>query len=182
MHQRLLCSLLGLKRGDKVVIEFQKKKYGRSGDVDIAAWINPNTEDERIIGVEVKSLFLNADGVFKSEKLLKHNKQLNALEKEGWDAVYFFDFIVSSPANGWLHPQVFEGYENYRKVVESMNHGHVVFFISSVAGKPESVAGGISHEVLQEAMPLSQKPDRIKILEALKKIDFSSSPIVVDSV
>jgi hypothetical protein len=182
IHQSTLCQVLGLSQGDKVVVEFQKSRYGASGDVDIAVWKNPNSENEKLIGIEVKSLFLEEVGEFKSEKLLKHNKQIKALEKEGWDYVYLFDFIVTKPASGWFHPQAFEGYDNYRKTVESEKYGHVVFQINAIAGKPESMAGSISHKILQEAKAHKAKDGRLKIVEAFKSFDFSSSSVIVDSV
>ncbi len=182
IHQGTLCQILGLHIGDKIVVEFQKERYGASGDVDIAVWKNPNSKNEAFIGVEVKCLFLDEEGQLKSEKLLKHNKQIRALEKEGWDYAYFFDFIVTKPANGWFHPQAFEGHDNYRKTVESKHYGHVVFQINAVVGKPESMAGSISPKVLQEAKKLELRSGRQQIREAFKKIDFSSLPIVLDSV
>ncbi len=182
IHQSTLCQVLGLSQGDKIVVELQKSRYGASGDVDIAVWKNPNSENERLIGIEVKSLFLEDGGKFKSEKLLKHNKQIKALVKEGWDCVYLFDFIVTKPASGWFHPQAFEGYDNYRKTVEGEKSGHVVFQINAVAGKPESMAGSISHKILQEAKAHGAKDGRLKIVEAFKSFDFSFSSVIVDSV
>lgn len=181
IHQSTLCQALGLSQGDKVIVELQKSRYGANGDVDIAVWKNPNSANQKLIGIEVKSLFLEQGGKFKSEKLLKHNKQVKALEKEGWDYVYFFDFIVTMPANDWFHPQAFEGYDNYRKTVES-KYGHVVFQINAVAGKPESMAGSISHHVIQEAKALEAKNGRLKIVEAFKNFDFSFSSVIVDSI
>lgn len=182
IHQSTLCQVLGLGKNDKVVVELQKSRYGANGDVDIAIWKNPRSENEKLIGIEVKSLFLEEDGEFKSEKLLKHNKQMKALEKEGWDYVYLFDFIVTKPATGWFHPQAFEGYDNYRKAVESEKYGHVVFQINGVAWKPESMAGSISHKIIQEAKAIEAKDARLKIVEAFKRFDFSSSPVIIDSV
>ncbi len=182
IHQSTLCQVLGLSQGDKVVIELQKSRYGASGDVDIAVWKNSNSENEKLIGIKVKLLILEENGEFKSEKLLKHNKQIKALEKEGWDYVYLFDFIVTKPANGWFHPQAFEGYDSYRKTVESDMYGHVVFQINAVAGKPESKAGSICHKILQEAKAHEAKDGRLKIVEAFKSFNFSSSSVIEDSV
>jgi hypothetical protein len=80
IHQAELCRALDLHSGDKIVVELQKRRYGRFGDADIAVWKNPRSENEKFIGVEVKCLFLNSEGRFKSEKVSKHRKQIRALE------------------------------------------------------------------------------------------------------
>jgi len=79
INQSILCQVLGLSQGDKVVVELQKSRYGARGDVDIAVWKNPNSENEKLIGIEVKLLILEENGKFKSEKRLKHDKQIKNL-------------------------------------------------------------------------------------------------------
>ena len=116
-------------------------------------WRNPGLEGESVIAVEVKVMFLNGKGNFKSKKALKHNKQIKALEKEGWDYVYFFDFIVVEPSESWFHEQAFEGFDKYDKTVKSNICGHVVFQINSVKHKPEPLAGSISYKVIKSASP-----------------------------
>lgn len=180
IHRRLLCDLLSLNQNDKIVVEFQKSKYGKNGDVDIAVWKNPEKIDEQFIAVEIKTLFLTESGKFKSEKLNKHHPQMVALEKEGWDLVYFFDFIVTQPARSWFHPQSFDGHENYRKTVPNEKHGHIVFQINSIVGRPESVSGSISHRVLNFAQSLPIKEGRALIKEAINSFDFSTSSVIID--
>jgi hypothetical protein len=57
----------------------------------------------------------------------------------------------------------------------------VVFQINAVLGKPESMAGSISHRVLQKAMTLELQSGHQQIREAFKMIDFSVSSILIDS-
>lgn len=150
-------------------VEFDKKLYGAKGDVDIAVWRNPGLENESIVGVEVKVLFLNREGGFKSKKELKHNKQIKSLEKEGWDYVYFFDFIVVEPSESWLHEQAFDGFEKYDKTVKSDICGHIVFQINSVKHKPESIAGSISHRIIKSAIRNIGNKGRENIISALRE-------------
>jgi hypothetical protein len=119
LHQWAIREVLAIVPADKIFVEFDKKSYGAEGDVDIVVWRNPGIEGESVIAVEVKVMFLNGEGNFKSKKEFKHNKQIKALEKEGWDYVYFFDFIVVEPSESWFHEQAFEGFEKYDKTVKS---------------------------------------------------------------
>ena len=180
-HLRELYSVLDLKYGDLVVVELQKHRYRKDGDVDIAVWKNPGSQNEEIIAIEVKVIFLDKDGSFKSEKLVKHNKQINALIKEGWDYVWFFDFIVNMPSQGWFHPQAFDGHDNYRKSVDAAACGHVVFQINSVAHKPESMAGSISKNELRVATKNAKQENREILLNALREMKLSS-PMTIDTV
>jgi hypothetical protein len=181
VHQAELCRALDLHQGDKVVVEMQKSRFARAGDVDIALWKNPYAENETFIAVEVKCLFLDSQGNFKSEKALKHNKQIRLLEDEGWDYVYFFDFIVTEPAIGWFHPQAFAGHDKYAKKVESAACGHLVFQINSVAHKPESMAGSISCKTLQLSQRLATTEKRERIKSAFISIDFGAGALYVDA-
>ena len=167
-HQWAIKDVLAIGPADQIFVEFDKKSYGAKGDVDIVVWKNPGLEGESVVAVEIKVLFLNLDGSFKSKKEFKHNKQIEALEKEGWDYVYFFDFIVVEPSEGWFHEQAFDGFEKYDKTVKSNICGHVVFQINSVKHKPESLAGSISHKVLKSASQNSGNNGREKIISALR--------------
>ena len=167
-HQWAIKDVLAIGPADQIFVEFDKKSYGAKGDVDIVVWKNPGLEGESVVAVEIKVLFLNLDGSFKSKKEFKHNKQIEALEKEGWDYVYFFDFIVVEPSEGWFHEQAFDGFEKYDKTVKSNICGHVVFQINSVKHKPESWAGSIPHKVIKSASPNSGNKGRAKIISALR--------------
>ena len=167
-HQWAIKEVLAIGPADKIFVEFDKKLYGAKGDVDIVVWRNPGLEGESVIAVEVKVMFLNGEGNFKSKKALKHNKQIEALEKEGWDYVYFFDFIVVEPSESWFHEQAFEGFDKYDKTVKSNICGHVVFQINSVKHKPESLAGSISYKVIKSASLNLGNNGRAKIISALR--------------
>jgi hypothetical protein len=168
LHQWAIREVLAIGPADKIFVEFDKKAYGAKGDVDIVVWRNPELEGESVIAVEVKVMFLNRDGNFKSKKAFRHNKQIEALEKEGWDYVYFFDFIVVEPSESWFHEQAFEGFEKYDKTVKSNICGHIVFQVNSVKHKPESLAGSISHKVIKCARPNPGNKGRSKIISALR--------------
>jgi len=163
-----IAGILKLGPHDKIICELDKQRYGAIGDVDIAAWKNPGQMHEAIIGVEVKVIHLDKTGEFKSKKEFKHNKQLNNLVKEGWDYVYFFDFIVVEPSESWFHEQSFDGFEKYTKEVNCQSCGHAIFQVNSVAHKPEVQAGSISAILLKEAMRNLNNSGRGKILEALR--------------
>ena len=75
-HQWAIKEVLAIGPADKIFVEFDKKLYGAKGDVDIVVWRNPGLEGESVIAVEVKVMFLNGEGNFKSKKALKHNKQI----------------------------------------------------------------------------------------------------------
>ena len=167
-HRWAIAGVLGMGPSDKIFVEFDKKSYGAKGDVDIVVWKNPGLEDESVMAVEVKVMFLNGEGSFKSKKALKHNKQIEALEKEGWDYVYFFDFIVVEPSESWFHGQAFEGFDKYDKTVKSKICGHVVFQVNSVKHKPESFAGSISHKVIKSASLNPNNNGRTQIISALR--------------
>ena len=104
IHIGELYRALALSGDDKIVVELQKERYGRRGEIDLAIWKNPGTAQENLIAIEIKVIVLEDDDSFSSEKRDKHNKQLNRCVEEGWDYVWFFDFIVTKPAAGWLHP------------------------------------------------------------------------------
>ena len=167
-HRWAISDVLGVGPTDKILVEFSKESYGANGDVDIVVWRNPGLKSESVIAVEVKVVFLNRDGNFKSKKEFKHNKQIGLLEKEGWDYVYFFDFIVVEPSDCWFHEQAFDGFEKYDKTVNSKVCGHVVFQINSVRHKPESMAGSISYKVLKQACQNPENKGRSKIISALR--------------
>ena len=167
-HRWAISDVLTLSRSDKLFCEFDKQKYGSNGDVDIAVWQNPGEESEVTIGVEVKVIHLNKNGEFKSEKKFKHNKQIDALIKDGWDYVFFFDFIVVEPSNSWFHEQAFDGFDKYSKEVKSDICGHAVFQINSVAHKPESEAGSISSRLIKKPSRNINDLGREKVLAALR--------------
>jgi len=168
-HRWAFSEILELNTSDKIICEFDKKQYGAEGDVDIVAWKNPGLENEAIIGVEVKVIHLNKQGEFKSKKEFKHNKQIRALVKDGWDYVFFFDFIVVEPSTGWFHEQAFDGFDKYSKEVESDICGHAVFQINSVEHKPEVEAGSISTKLIKAASPNLNNPGRDVILKSLRE-------------
>lgn len=181
IHIGELCRALALSGDDKIVVELQKERYGRRGEIDLAIWKNPGTAQENLIAVEIKVIVLEYDDSFSSEKWDKHNKQLNRCVEEGWDYVCFFDFIVTRPAAGWLHPQSFAGYDNYTKTVEAEICGHMVFQINSVAHKPESMAGSISWKKLRGAAKNQRIEHRDALVGAMNTISFCG-PVFVDSV
>lgn len=134
--------------------EFDKTKYGRKGDVDIALVTNLGGRGEAVWAIEVKVMHLTSMGHFQSEKLEKHHKQLAILAGEGWDRVILLDVIVTDPANTWWHSQDFEGYDNFKKKVNYPNVGHIVMQVNSIAHKPETEAGSVSFRVLQRSLSL----------------------------
>lgn len=128
--------------------ELDKSLYGRNGDVDLVFATGWNTDAERLYAVEVKVMVLDGGGHFRSEKLNKHNKQLQQLRGEGWHYVYLLDVIVTQPAQSWFHPNAFEGFDNYRKEVIDQCVGHIVLQINAIAHKPETEAGSFAfHQV-----------------------------------
>jgi len=131
-----------------IACELDKSLYARNGDVDLVFATGWNTGAERLYAIEVKVMVLDGGGHFRSEKLNKHNKQLELLRNEGWHYVYLLDVIVTQPAQGWFHPQAFEGFDNYRKEVGDQCVGHIVLQINAVAHKPETEAGSFAfHQV-----------------------------------
>ncbi|GBE00410.1 hypothetical protein BMS3Abin07_02461 [bacterium BMS3Abin07] len=168
-HRWAISDVLDLSPRDKIICEFDKRRYGAEGDVDIAVWKNPGLENEATIGIEVKVIHLNKHGEFKSYKEFKHNKQIEALTNDGWDYVFFFDFIVVEPSVGWFHDQAFDGFDKYSKEVESVICGHAVFQVNSVAHKPEAEAGSISTKLIKDASPNLNNPGRAEILRALRE-------------
>jgi len=169
VHRWAFDDVIELGPLDKIICEFDKSLYGAEGDVDIAVWKNPGLEDEAIIGVEVKVMHLNKQGEFKSKKEYKHNKQIKALIKDGWDYVFFFDFIVVEPSVDWFHEQAFDGFDRYSKEVESGICGHAVFQVNSVAHKPEAEAGSISKKLIKAASRNFNNSGRAAILKALRE-------------
>lgn len=150
LHSQL-AEAIGIEGSYWLTTEFDKSKYGCKGDVDIAFVENPGGPQEAIYAVEVKVIYLDPLGQFKSEKKEKHHKQIKLLETEGWNKVFLLDVIVTAPAETWFHPQAFEGFDKYRKAMRSKNAGHIVMQVNSVAHIPETSAGSVSTKVLQHA-------------------------------
>lgn len=150
LHTSLI-QALDINRPYWMTTEFDKKKYGRTGDVDIAFVTNPGMRGEAVYAIEVKVMHLTSMGRFQSEKMEKHHKQLDLLEEEGWNRVFLLDVIVTTPTNTWLHPQAFDGYEKFRKKVNGPNVGHIIMQVNSVAHKPETEAGAVSFKILQRS-------------------------------
>lgn len=132
--------------------ELDKSLYGRNGDVDLVFATGWNAGSERLYAIEVKVMVLESDGNFSSEKLNKHNKQLELLRNEGWHYVYLLDVIVTQPEQGWFHPQAFDGFDNYRKEVRDQNVGHIILQINAVAHKPETEAGSFAFHTVRQAI------------------------------
>ncbi len=168
-HPWVFSDVLCLTPSDKNFCEFDKCRYGAEGDVDIVVWRNPGSESEEIIGIEVKVIHLNKEGEFRSKKEFKHNKQIKALVRDGWDYVFFFDFIVVSPSDSWFHEQAFDGFDNYSKRVECDICGHAIFQINSVSHKPEAEAGSVSTRIIKDASKNLNNPGRDEILRALRE-------------
>jgi hypothetical protein len=142
-HKHILEEALNLGYADKIIVEFQKNRYQKHGDVDLAILKNAGSGTQDIIAAEIKVIHLNEKGGWESEKIGKHNKQINALIKEGWDYVYFFDFIVTKEEPNFIHSQSFDGFDRYRKNVEHPACGHIVFQIENVFGvKPKRMSLG----------------------------------------
>lgn len=157
---------LGIESEPRVAREFDKACYGRSGDVDLVFATDWNTASERLYAIEVKVMILEEDGRRRSEKLKKHNKQLNLLKSEGWHYVYLLDVIVTQPAQSWFHPQAFAGFDAYQKTVEDQSIRHIVLQMNAVAHKPKAEAGSMSFRVIRSA---TESAHRGRSLDAIRK-------------
>lgn len=144
-----------------IACELDKSLYGRNGDVDLVFATGWSASAERLYAIEVKVMVLDGGGHFRSEKLKKHNKQLELLRKEGWDYVYLLDVIVTQPAQDWLHPQAFEGFDNYRKEVGDQRVGHIVLQINAVDHKPETAAASFAFNQIRPAIKNVQRGQSI---------------------
>ena len=82
IHQWTISEVLAIGHADKIFVEFDKKSYGAEGDVDIVVWKSPGLEDEFVIAVEVKVMFLNSEGNFKSKKNLSTTSKLKLSKKK----------------------------------------------------------------------------------------------------
>src|SRR5262245_139666 len=80
-HESTLNRALNLTCTDKIIVGLQKNKYGKDGDVDLAILRNTDTGVRELIAVEIKVIHLNEKNEWESEKLDKHNKQVNQLIK-----------------------------------------------------------------------------------------------------
>lgn len=181
-HKYILEKALTLDCADKIIVEFQKNRYQKYGDVDLAILKSASSGTQDIIAVELKVIHLNEKGEWESEKREKHNKQINALIKEGWDYVYFFDFIVTKEEPNFIHSQSFNGFDRYRKNVEHQACGHIVFQINPVDGKSEESAGSISFEEIHKPIKNEAPGVKSKIIQAISAIDFQGSSVFIDEV
>jgi hypothetical protein len=159
--------ILGIEHEHRFVIHMDKRCYGAVGDVDIGIWVAPDTPDEQLIAIEVKTQFLCSDGLLRSQKREKHRKQLENLKRDGWDYVWLFDVIVTEPALDWWHPQAFDGFDQHARVVDD-GYGHCRLQINAVHGRPESEAGSIGQERLKVPWRLPAVPARQKIVRAFR--------------
>lgn len=173
-HWSQVAQAMGLNVPHQVFVELDKKLYGTIGDVDYAIWVQPNTSCECLIGIEVKTTYLQRDGTLKAQKKEKHQKQIQRLQQEGWDYIWLLDFIVTEPAHDWRHPQSFDGFHKYEKVA-GPSIGHIVFQINSIMGRPESEAGSISQKVLAAAERQPSQASHNTLLSAFYNADQSNS-------
>ena len=151
--------------------ELDKSLYGRRGDVDLVIATGWNTVAEKLYAIEVKVMVLDGDGRFRSEKRNKHSKQLDLLRDEGWHYVYLLDVIVTHPAQGWLHPQAFHGFNNFQKEVEDQHIGHIVLQINAVDHKPETDAGSFTFHQIQPAIENMRRGQSLtEIRKALSRV------------
>jgi hypothetical protein len=178
-YWRYVADILKLDHDCRILIQMPKSMYAAKGDVDIAVWSHPNSESEALIAVEIKTMHLDKEGKLKSQKLNRHEKQLRNLEKDGWDYVWLFDFIVTEPVEGWWHPQAFDGYTKHKKIVGTEFYGHAVFQVNSVSGRSECEAGSISYQVLCQASELSRKPHRANLMRVFQKLDFENNSVII---
>ncbi len=168
-HWPFVGQVLGLPfQRQSLFTHLPKALYQKDGDVDIAVWNDPRTEKELLIAIEVKTLHLRRDGELKSQKPLKHEKQLLQLQEEGWDYVWLFDFIVTEPEAGWFHSQSFDGFDKHSKHV-APGFGHAVFQINAVQGRPEADAGSLPQKVLAYPERIVLPSKREELLNVFRK-------------
>ncbi|HEY4611671.1 MAG TPA: hypothetical protein VII11_01670 [Bacteroidota bacterium] len=136
LHDHQLDEIFNLDRRDRIFVELNKKRYGKFGDAD-SAILKTTPSGQECIAIEIKVLHFNKSDEWKSEKRNKHHTPLERLVSEGWHYVYFFDFIVTEEHDSHFHPQTFEAYDRYTKIVQNDIVGHWVFEINPVIGKSE---------------------------------------------
>ncbi len=134
-----------------LITEWDKSRYGRRGDVDIAAF---QIDEAGVVlesaAFEVKVSQYIGSGRYKSLKPFKHLEQVGRLKEEGWEQVSLLDVVVTDPYPGWISPYVLDIKDSFPKEAGDPEVGHYLLIKTSVLGRDEEDAGGHSSVLLQQ--------------------------------
>ncbi len=124
---------LDIKGDTFTILELNKERYSKKGDVDIAFLEFKKTNNYQIINthaIEIKTcVYERKTKKFKSIKAKKHLKQIKNLVNEGWENVYLLDILITEPLDKPYEPSEkvsLEMQENFDKEIGIENCGHLI--------------------------------------------------------